>query len=235
MEVNEGFVSLSGFDRETALASSSLALDLWADPEDRLRCVAALQRDGSVRDTEFGFRIKSGEVIQCTYAGALIEVEGQSHILSVVRDVSEQRRAVAAVKRSADLLRGILDNLQDAYVRVDAAGRLVMVSPSAARMYGYASTDEMIGLPTESLYADQAARQGIVDELRTSGQVVDQTGYGRRKDGSTFAVSLNAQVFCDERAQWPAWKVSCATSPNAGAPKRRSGVRGSTTGRSSRP
>jgi len=202
--VNEGFTGLSGFERDEALGRSSLALDLWADAGDRERYVAALRHSGSVRDMEFGFRIKSGDILRCLYAGALLDVDGEPHILSVVRDVTEQRRAEAAVQESEGLLRGMLDNLildhlQDAHVRTGQDGRFVIVSPSAARLYGYGSTDDMIGLPAEALYADKAAAQTMLQELQKNGHVVDHVGEGRRKDGSTFTVSLNAQVFRDEQ------------------------------------
>ncbi|MEI6452521.1 MAG: PAS domain S-box protein, partial [Actinomycetes bacterium] len=99
---------------------------------------------------------------------------------------------------SEALLRGILDNMQDAYVRTADDGRFVMVSPSAARMYGYDSVEEMIGLPASSLYADQADREAMFEELRRLGSVNDYAGRGRRKDGSTFSVSLNAQFYRDD-------------------------------------
>jgi diguanylate cyclase (GGDEF)-like protein/PAS domain S-box-containing protein len=201
LEVNEGFCKLSGYDRSEALASSALALDLWAEPGDRDRCIAALRLTGSVSSLEFGFRIRSGDIVECVYAGSLIEVEGQTHILSVVRDVSVQRRAEAAVQRSEQLLRGIVENLQDAYVRTDANGRFMMVSPSAARMYRYESIDEMLGLPTQALYADQVERQQMLNDLMLNGHVTDRIGSGLRKDGTTFAVSLNAQVFRDDKGR----------------------------------
>jgi len=198
VEINEGFLRLSGFTREEALGSSTLALDLWALSADRARYIAALQRDGSVRGLDFDFRVKSGDILHCLVAGALIEVEGETHVFSVVRDVTEQRRTAIAVRESEALLRGILDNMQDAYVRTADDGRFVMVSPSAARMYGYDSVEEMIGLPASSLYADQADREAMFEELRRLGSVNDYAGRGRRKDGSTFSVSLNAQFYRDD-------------------------------------
>jgi PAS domain S-box-containing protein len=72
-----------------------------------------------------------------------------------------------------------------------------MVSPSAARMYGYASPDEMIGLSAELLYADGADRKALFQQLQASDHVMDFVGQGRRKDGRTFWLSLNAQTLHD--------------------------------------
>ena len=200
-DVNDGFVRLSGFTRDEAVGSSTIALGLWTDPHGRERMISALRTDGSVSDLEFDFRVKSGDELRCLVAGADIEVDGEPHILVVVRDVTEQRRAEAAVRQSEALLRGILDNLQDAYVRTGPDGRFIMVSPSAARLYGFDSADEMIGLPAESLYADRADREAMFEQLRERGHVVDYVGRGLKTDGSTFWVSLNAQFLRDDEGE----------------------------------
>ncbi len=198
VEVNDGFVTLSGYAREEALGSSTIALGLWADLADRARCIAALERDGTVNGLDFAFRNKAGEVLECAYSGAMILVGGEAHVLSQVRDVGERRRAVAALGKSEALLRGILDNVQDAYLRADRDGRLVMVSPSAARMFGYGSEADMIGLPAVSFYADEPDREAMFAKLREQGSVTDFYCSGRRKDGSTFAASINAQPYRDD-------------------------------------
>jgi PAS domain S-box-containing protein len=200
-DVNDGFVRLSGFTKDEAVGSSTIALGLWTDPHGRERMISALRTDGSVSDLEFDFRVKSGDELRCLVAGADIEVDGEPHILVVVRDVTEQRRAEAAVRQSEELLRGILDNLQDAYVRTGPDGRFIMVSPSAARLYGFDSADEMIGLPAESLYADRADREAMFEQLRERGHVVDYVGRGLKTDGSTFWVSLNAQFLRDDEGE----------------------------------
>gem|GEM_PF-1263103 len=197
VDANEGFVELSGFTREEAIGVDTLALGVWADPHDRERVISALRTEGSVRDLEVDVRVRSGRTLRCLMAASSIDVDGVPHLLTVVRDVTAQRDAEAARERSEAVLRGIMENLQDAYVRTDLEGRFVMVSPSAARLYRFDSTDEMIGIPSESLYASEETRERLLAEVRTRGQVTDFIAQGRRKDDSTFWVSLNAQYYRD--------------------------------------
>jgi len=98
-DVNDGFVRLSGFTRDEAVGSSPITLDLWADPRGRSREISALRTDGTVRDLEFDFRVKSGAELRCLVAGADIEVDGEPHVLTVVRNVTERRRAEEEVLR----------------------------------------------------------------------------------------------------------------------------------------
>jgi len=198
VEANDSFIRLTGYSREESLAGTTVALDLWADPSDRERCIAALEGGDPVRNMELDFRAKSGAIVECLYSGAIIEVDGEPHVLSVVHDTTEQRQMEAEVRRSEAQLRGIIDNLQDAYVRADLQGRIVMASSSAAHLYGFDAANDMIGLPAESLYADVAMRGAMFEELRATGRVVDYVGRGRKKDGSAFWVSLNAQLFHDD-------------------------------------
>ncbi|MBI5835335.1 MAG: PAS domain S-box protein, partial [Armatimonadetes bacterium] len=116
-------------------------------------------------------------------------------------DITERHTSAAALRANEELLRGILDNLQDAYVQADATGTITMVSPSAARLYGYGSADEMVGLPAAALYADHDARQAMLGDLFRHGHLVDVVGEARRKDGSRAWVSLNIQLFRDDQGR----------------------------------
>ena len=53
--------------------------------------------------------------------------------------------SLEALKDSEKSYRNIIENIQDAYIRSDKDGNVIMASPSAARIYGYDSPEEMIG------------------------------------------------------------------------------------------
>jgi PAS domain S-box-containing protein len=195
IEVNTAATRLAGFGAEEMLGRTTTELDLWADPAARDEYMARVRRDGAVRDFETQFRVRSGALIDGMISGEILQLDEGPCFLSVIRDVTESKRAERRLVASEGGLRSIIDNIQDAYFRADLSGRFTMVSPSAARMYGYGSVEEMIGLPAEALYGNRQERASIVDELRKAGCVDDHVGLGRRKDGTTFWVSMNAQ-FC---------------------------------------
>jgi len=113
----------------------------------------------------------------------------------------EHDRSKAELIASERLVRGILENMQDAYIRVDVDGRLVMVSPSAANIYGYGSVDEMLGRHVLDLYCHDDDRARVLEELDLHGSLRDHIGKGRKKDGTLFWVSLNARHFEDSQGQ----------------------------------
>jgi len=113
----------------------------------------------------------------------------------------EHERAKAELFANEKLVRGILENVQDAYIRVDRDGLIHMVSPSAASNYGYGSVEEMIGLPILALYPSEEEGRRLLRELGQHGSVRDYVGQGRKKCGSLFWVSINARFIVDEQGQ----------------------------------
>lgn len=98
IEVNDGFCKLTGYSREEAFSSSSLDLELWANPKDREKVTMELRNNSSVRDIEFDFRNKSGRILNCTYSGEIIYLYNEAHILSVARDISEHKHTEKIIR-----------------------------------------------------------------------------------------------------------------------------------------
>ncbi|MGB9201899.1 PAS domain S-box protein, partial [Methanobacterium sp.] len=97
--------------------------------------------------------------------------------------------------------RSIIDNVQDAYIQADKDGKIIMVSPSAAKIYRFNSTNEMIGLSATSLYKNQKDRISLIEGLYKYGKLEDFESEALRKDGTSFVVSLNSQFHHDDKGQ----------------------------------
>lgn len=100
VDVNEGFVQISGYSRDEALASSTIMLKLWADPQDRDRTLSALAESKRVGGLEFRFRTKSGALIDGLFSAEIIMLGDESHVLSVIHDITERKKAADALARS---------------------------------------------------------------------------------------------------------------------------------------
>jgi PAS domain S-box-containing protein len=135
-------------------------------------------------------------------------------VYAVITDLSEQKyheelqnqrneliNLNQALQDSQDKYRNILENIQDGYIRTDKDGNIIMVSPSAARMYGYGSIQEMMGNSAISLYKNPEDRVSLLDEVNKDGKVEDYESKALRKDGTSFWVSLNVQFHYDDQGQ----------------------------------
>jgi len=92
LDVNEGFERHTGYRASEVVGKSTFEFDMWAQAEARREFVALLARDGRVRDFEAGVRIRSGEVRICELSGERIDIGGVPCVVSIARDVTEQRR-----------------------------------------------------------------------------------------------------------------------------------------------
>jgi|HubBroStandDraft_1064217.scaffolds.fasta_scaffold00348_5 PAS domain S-box-containing protein len=91
LEVNDVFVTTVGYEHSELVGKSALELGLWTDRQNRALMVEKLRRGERVIDWEAKFRTKSGEERQIMLSAHPIQLEGQLCILSILRDVTEQR------------------------------------------------------------------------------------------------------------------------------------------------
>ena len=101
LEVNDSFLRDTGYQREEIIGFTSLERDIWASPAERERLVQALRLNGSVRNLEAQYRRKSGELRDALVSAEVIELEtGRKHLLSVVRDITENKQANRLLQKS---------------------------------------------------------------------------------------------------------------------------------------
>jgi PAS domain S-box-containing protein len=132
----------------------------------------------------------------------LLDRDGQlAGVLSIGTDITGRRQAEEALQKSEEKYRSIIENMQDAYLRSDENAIITMVSPSAASLFGYGSPEEMVGLPTASLYSNPGQRDEVMRILQGGGEIHDFTAEGQKKDGTTFWFSLNVQFIRDEEGR----------------------------------
>lgn len=181
----------------------------WADavhPQDRRRVVVDWShfiQNGGVYKTAYRVRRRDGEYRWLGVTGVSLRgKDGQiREFVGTFSDITERKQNEEAVRVREAMLQGILDNLQDAYFRADLSGRFTIVSPSAARMWGYESHEEIIGMPAAAFYRDEQSRQALLEQLQQTGSLTDWVSQARRKDGSCFWMSLNVQFVRDEQGQ----------------------------------
>ncbi len=110
----------------------------------------------------------------------------------------ERRLAEAALKASETRYRRLFDNVMEGVYSSTCEGRFLSVNPALARMVGLSSPDELLSLPTETIYFDPADRAAIIAKLEADGEVRNAEFQLRRVDGSTLTVIESARAVRDE-------------------------------------
>jgi PAS domain S-box-containing protein len=93
MEVNKGFLNMTGYEPAEVVGYKTTDLRLWEYPADRDRVLAALTRDGKMHGAEFIFRKKSGELLTGLFSAEIILFSGQPFVLSSISDITDRKQA----------------------------------------------------------------------------------------------------------------------------------------------
>jgi PAS domain S-box-containing protein len=103
-DINDVFPNLFGYTREEIIGRNPLKLGIWADPADRAKMIAILQKEGRVQDFETRFRRKSGEIRNVRFSAEVIEVAGQGYLLGLTHDITESKRGEEERRKLAEQL-----------------------------------------------------------------------------------------------------------------------------------
>lgn len=107
LAVNAGFERLSGYSSEDALGVSNAVLSLSAFNEDRIRLTKKLLQNGELNDEEIYYRRRNGQIFPVLCSARLITISGEQCALWFARDLSEQRRAEAEIRRRSRELQAV--------------------------------------------------------------------------------------------------------------------------------
>jgi PAS domain S-box-containing protein len=135
LDVNDGFTRLTGYSREEVLGKTPLQLNLWTKPALRTHTLSELNEHAEIRNVEFAFQTKSGQIRTGQLSGSLLELDGRRCALVVVRDISEQRKAVDSLRESEERFRSFVENLHVGIVSSSPIGEILYANPAALNLF----------------------------------------------------------------------------------------------------
>ncbi|HEX9729724.1 MAG TPA: PAS domain S-box protein [Gemmatimonadales bacterium] len=136
-EVNDAFMETTGYTHAEVVGRTKSEIGLWVDPAARAEALRVLDRDGIVRNFEYAFRVKDGEERWGLYSADVFEMRGEQCVLALTNDITERRRALAALAESEARYRTILATIEDGYYEVDTAGNIRDFNDALERLLGY--------------------------------------------------------------------------------------------------
>ena len=120
------------------------------------------------------YRRMDGSPVHVETTATPTEFQGAPAIQVLVNDVTERKRAEAALAAERQLLRTLVDNLP-AYIFVkDTSGRYLLVNDSHRRQLGLGADTEMLGKTSFDFFPEEIARRFAEDDRMVieSGQAV---------------------------------------------------------------
>jgi PAS domain S-box-containing protein len=165
VDVNQGFEEITGFSRSEMIGRTPAELRIWADSvTHRSRLSGGTQVEVPVRNKPFQLRTRSGQIREILVSVELFELDGESFILSIAQDISEQIRLENQLRQSqkmeamGQLAAGVAHDFNNILTVVQGYTSLLVESKSS-------DADELKHLQTIALAADRAAK--LVRQLLT--------------------------------------------------------------------
>jgi len=145
LEVNQAWVNLTEYSAAEVIGRSITDLNLWADPSQRKKIIKKITNEGVFQDEVRGFK-KSGELFETLMSAEIIEIKGDSFLLTMAQDITKLKQAEESLKRSEERLRLAIKGSNDAPWDWDLINNELYYSPQWWKQIGY-ETDE---LPNDS-------------------------------------------------------------------------------------
>jgi PAS domain S-box-containing protein len=143
------------------------------------------------------FKKDNSEIIVKS-SGRLIPYHGRTIRISVLTDITQQKKYETGLKESETRYRKLFENNLAAVYRSEADGGLSDINQAFAEVFGYNSIEELKNTDVLELYCSKQERDQYIINLRAKGHLKNCQMRMRKKDGSEIWVLENAMLVKEE-------------------------------------
>ncbi|HNT38783.1 MAG TPA: PAS domain S-box protein [Rubrivivax sp.] len=189
-EVNAAFERMFGWERERIVGRTRVEAALWADAAERERYVDAVRQDGRVLEMPATLRRAGGECFDARVSGERVDIGNEHWLVSSIVDVSETRRAQAALQESETRFRKLFhDSPVAATIFTPREMRFLDCNAAYVALLGRAR-EQVVGHLCHELgiWDEASSLLADFDRLEREGTIRGRPAELRHADGSVLHV-----------------------------------------------
>ncbi len=194
VDVNPFLIDLLGYSKENFIGKEIWEIGFFKDIVANYDKFLELQKNKYVRYDDLPLEANDGRKINVEFVSNVYLVNNIKVIQCNIRDITQRKKAQAALLASEIKFRSFFENSMDAILLTISDGRILSANPAACKMFGY-SEEEFIEL----------GRSGVVDitdprlTALLSKRSLDKKVLGEltfiRKGGVRFPGEISSAVF----------------------------------------
>jgi PAS domain S-box-containing protein len=175
-------------------------------PDDRQRVQNIIQT--ALENEDFDFVMEHRIILSY---GQIRWMEGRGNVYrneagqpvrmaGTVVDITERKRSEDALRLAEEKYRNIFENSVQGIFQSTPEGKFLNVNPAMARIYGYATPEELISTLSDistELYLDPSERLIFIKALEANNLISGYEVMNRKKDGSIIYISSSARAVRD--------------------------------------
>ncbi|MEN6317214.1 MAG: PAS domain S-box protein, partial [Syntrophaceae bacterium] len=145
VDTNDAAMELLGYSSRDELLKMKVP-DLYADPEERVKHLRIIAKQGYAKEFPVDMRRKDGSIRHTLVTSAArYDADGNPiGAQGTIRDITERKLAEEALKSSEEKYRQIFEGATEGIYQTTPKGVYLSVNPAFARMFGYTSPQDMI-------------------------------------------------------------------------------------------
>ena len=159
VDINDGFVSLTGFTRQEILGKFTSKINLWINVDDRIKVVNQLKTQGFCENFQTQLLRKDGTEITGLISAKIIDLHGIPHILSFTRNITNNKQLESELKESEFRFQLLFENM------VEGVALHELVYNEAGKPIDFRILDVNPAFEKHTTISPQIARGALATEL----------------------------------------------------------------------
>jgi two-component system, cell cycle sensor histidine kinase and response regulator CckA len=100
LDVNEAFLQMLRYKRAEVIGRTASELNFWVQKSERIEMLRQLEDSGRVAGLRSQTKTSTGEIREADVSAELIELEGQTCVLAITRDITETLKLEAQLRQA---------------------------------------------------------------------------------------------------------------------------------------
>lgn len=147
INVNNAFISWTGYSREEVIGISTHDLRLWVNPEDREKIISTLASIGDVNGAEIIMRQKNNNVRNVLFSARFVEIDDERYLLTLAHDITARKQAEEKLRKEEQRFRALAEQAPDLILLINRDFKVTYINPAVEDFLGL-SKEEIIDMDT---------------------------------------------------------------------------------------